>query len=143
METIIDLLHSGKYSCVIMNKTGVRTFNQRGVADLYDLYEHEPVFMQGASIADKVVGKAAATLMVLGGVKYIYADIISEPAASLLHKNNIEVEYTEIVPFIENRDKTGWCPLESACQETESEEGIYLVIQNFISSIRNKPLTNG
>lgn len=46
----------------------IRTFTQRGVADLYDLLVTEPDFLQSASIADKVIGKAAASLMVLGGV---------------------------------------------------------------------------
>ena len=36
--------------------------------------------MKGAAIADKVIGKGAAALMVLGGFKTVYADIISTPA---------------------------------------------------------------
>ncbi len=63
MEKIIDLLHSGGYSCVIGNGAEIRTFTQRGVADLYDLFRQEPSFMKGACIADKVIGKAAAGLM--------------------------------------------------------------------------------
>lgn len=69
MEKIIDLLHSGGYSCVIGNGTEIRTFTQRGVADLYDLFRQDPSFMKGAGIADKVIGKAAAGLMVLGGIR--------------------------------------------------------------------------
>ena len=37
MEELINLLHSGGYSCVIANGDNIRTFTQRGVADLYDL----------------------------------------------------------------------------------------------------------
>ena len=36
MESIIDILHKGGYSCVMKNREEVRTFTQRGVADLYD-----------------------------------------------------------------------------------------------------------
>lgn len=39
MESIIDILHKGGYSCVMKNREEVRTFTQRGVADLYDLYQ--------------------------------------------------------------------------------------------------------
>lgn len=60
MEELINLLHSGGYSCVIANGDNIRTFTQRGVADLYDLLTQEPDFLKGASIADKVVGKGAA-----------------------------------------------------------------------------------
>lgn len=67
MESIIDILHKGGYSCVMKNWEEVRTFTQRGVADLYDLYQADSAFMKGAAIADKVIGKGAAALMVLGG----------------------------------------------------------------------------
>ena len=138
MEKIIDLLHSGGYSCVIGNGTEIRTFTQRGVADLYDLFRQDPSFMKGAGIADKVIGKAAAGLMVLGGIRQVYADVISQPALALLHNANIEVSYVRLVPFIENRDKSGWCPLETACYGIESIQEIFRIIENFLSKIRMK-----
>ena len=57
MEKLINLLHTGGYSCTIANGGKIRTFTQRGVADLYDLLTQEPEFLKGALIADKVVGK--------------------------------------------------------------------------------------
>ena len=57
MNHLISLLHEGGFSCVIANQGETRTFTQRGVADLYTLYNNDPAFMQGAVIADKVVGK--------------------------------------------------------------------------------------
>ena len=33
MEELINLLHTGGYSCVIANEGKIRTFTQRGVAD--------------------------------------------------------------------------------------------------------------
>ena len=72
MEELINLLHSGGYSCVIANGDNIRTFTQRGVADLYDLLTQEPDFLKGASIVDKVVGKGAAALMILGGIRELH-----------------------------------------------------------------------
>lgn len=136
MKEIIKQLHTGKYSCVIMNGTEIRAFTRRGVADLYDLYQKEPAFMKGAAIADKVIGKGAAALMALGGVETVYADVISTPALALLRKACIEVTFAQEVPAIENRDKSGWCPLEYACRQIESPAEIYPVIQDFIANIR-------
>ncbi len=136
MESIIDILHKGGYSCVMKNREEVRTFTQRGVADLYDLYQADSAFMKGAAIADKVIGKGAAALMVLGGFKTVYADIISTPALALLCEAGIETTFAQEVPHIINRDKTGWCPLETACMELNTVEEMYPVIQNFISRIR-------
>ena len=44
MEGLINLLHTGGYSCTIANKGEIRTFTQRGVADIYDLLTQEPEF---------------------------------------------------------------------------------------------------
>lgn len=129
MESIIDILHKGGYSCVMKNREEVRTFTQRGVADLYDLYQADSA---------KVIGKGAAALMVLGGFKTVYADIISTPALALLCEAGIETTFAQEVPHIINRDKTGWCPLETACMELNTVEEMYPVIQNFISRIRAK-----
>lgn len=118
------------------NREEVRTFTQRGVADLYDLYQTEPAFMKGAAIADKVIGKGAAALMALGGFKAVYADIISTPAQALLREAGVETTFAKEVPHIINRDKTGWCPLETACMQLHTAEEMYPVIRDFLAKIR-------
>ena len=138
MEDLINLLHTGGYSCTIANKGEIRTFTQRGVADIYDLLTQEPEFLKGASIADKVVGKGAAALMILGGIKELYTDIISTKALELLQKSDIKVGFTEKVPFIWNRNHTGGCPVETMCSEVESAEEILPLIRDFLEKIRNK-----
>ena len=57
MEELINLLHSGGYSCVIANGDNIRTFTQRGVADLYDLLTQEPDFLKGNFIQTSSVRK--------------------------------------------------------------------------------------
>lgn len=71
---------------MIANGDNIRTFTQRGVADLYDLLTQEPDFLKGASIADKVVGKGAAALMILGGIRELHTDIISSKALEFITK---------------------------------------------------------
>ena len=138
MEKLINLLHTGGYSCTIANGGKIRTFTQRGVADIYDLLTQEPEFLKGASIADKVVGKGAAALMILGGIKELYTDIISTKALELLQKSDIKVSFTEKVPFIRNRNHTGGCPVETMCSEVESAEEILPLIGDFLERIRSK-----
>ena len=82
-QRLIDLLFAEKCSCVIRNGDTTRIFRERGVKDLYRLLDEEPEFLDGAFVADKVVGKGAAALMILGGVGELFADIISLPAAQL------------------------------------------------------------
>lgn len=135
MEALVELLHSKGCSCVIRNGEVVREYYQRGIKDIYTLYTVEPEFLRGASIADKVIGRAAAALMILGGVKRIYADTISQLALQTLSKSGVEVSYSQAVPHIINRTKTGLCPLESATKELESLEQIFAVVDKFVASL--------
>lgn len=123
MESIIDILHKGGYSCVMKNREEVRTFTQRGVADLYDLYQADSAFMKGAAIADKVIGKGAAALMVLGGFKTVYADIISTPALALLCEAGIETTFAQEVPHIINRGQDRLVPVGDGLHGAEYGRG--------------------
>ncbi len=136
MKELIDMLHAGNYSCVIANGERIRTFTQRGVADLYDLLTQEPDFLHGASVADKVIGKAAASLMVLGGVREVYTRTISQPALRLLQEAGVTVNCDEVVDHIINRTHTGWCPMEQASRDLHTAEEIFPVIKEFISNQR-------
>ena len=138
MKELIEMLHAGGYSCVIAHGDCIRTFTQRGVADLYDLLVTEPDFLQGASIADKVIGKGAAALMVLGGITNVYADVISTPARRLLEDAGAKVTCGEEVPFIINRAKNGRCPLETACGDLTSAQEMLPVIIKFVIEMRKK-----
>jgi iron complex outermembrane receptor protein/vitamin B12 transporter len=140
MEDTLLLLKNRLYeeacSCVIGKGSEVRTFVRQGVVDLFDLYGQEPAFLDGAFVADKVVGKAAAALILLGEVKAVYAGIISEPALDLFRNSGVAVEYGRKVPFIENLRKTGWCPLEAACYGINTLEEIYSAIQNLLAKTK-------
>ena len=140
MDKIINILHEGNYSCVISNGDEIRTFTKRGVADLYDLYHGDREFLKGSSVADKVVGKGAAALMVAGEVKAVYTDVISEPAFKLLDDAGIAVDYKTISPNIINRDKTDICPLEKRCINAETVKDILPIIDGFVAMLRNNKL---
>ena len=140
MRELIRLLHEKQCSCVIANGE-VRVFMQRGVADLYELLDREPGFLKGASVADKVVGKAAAALMILGGVKELYADVISLPALTLLRDSAVKADSAEVVPYIKNRDQSGWCPLETICYKEGSATDILPLVREFIEAKKKSLLT--
>lgn len=137
MDALISLLHEGAYSCVIRKGAEVRTFHKRGVADLYFLLENEPEFLLGAFVADKVVGKGAAALMVLGGVKHVYTDVISTPALDLFKTYGVEVSFSEVTDRIVNRTKDGLCPVETLCLDLSSLADMLNEIRQFINNRTN------
>ena len=136
MNALKFILHSGGFSCVIRQGNQVRTFTQRGVADLYQLLTTDAPFLLGSSIADKVVGKGAAALMVIGGVAKVYADVISAPALALLKESGVEVSYAEVVESIRNRAGTDMCPVEKRCLPLENVDEMVGEIRDFLMQMR-------
>ena len=133
---LIDRLHAERCSCVIGNGGQTRLFRERGVADLYRLLTEEPALLDGAFVADKVVGKGAAALMILGGVKEVYADTISTPALELLTARGVRTTYALEVPHIVDRTQTDWCPVEKLCRDCRTAEECLEPIRDFIEHIR-------
>ena len=75
---------------------------------------NEGTDLSGASAADRIVGKAAAFLYVLLGVRTVYAPLMSVPARETLRAHGIEAIADAVVLAIRNRTDTGFCPMESA-----------------------------
>ena len=68
--------------------------------------------LDGASVADKIVGVAAAMLCVYSKVSSVFALTVSESGLSALKENNILCQFEKKVENILNRDKTDVCPFE-------------------------------
>lgn len=133
MHRLVEILDSGSHSLVIENGGAVRTFNGRGVADLHRLLTTEPSALKGASVADKVVGRGAAALMILGGVSRLHARVISRQALSLLQDSDVTVTYDDCVDSIINRAGTGPCPVEALCADCRTAQECLPLITNFLS----------
>lgn len=136
MQGLIKTLHEGGYTLVVSCGDDMRVFVRRGVADLLGLLTNEPEFLRGALVADKVVGKAAAALMIKGGVDRLHADVISVPAVKLLEKHAVPFEYEEVVDYVKNRDGSSWCPLERLCFAEDSVEVMVDAITDFVDQLK-------
>ncbi len=122
VEELAQTLRKLNCSLVLAKGTTVNGYYGRGVADLFRLFHEEPAALRGASAADKVVGKGAAALMVLGGVREVYAQLICEAALPLLEQHGVYVVYGQLVPEIRNRDNSGLCPIEASCADCRTAE---------------------
>ena len=135
-EQIIALLHASACSCVIANGERIESFHERGVKDLHRLLCDDRALLDGAFIADKVVGKGAAALMVAGGVREVYADVMSRAALSLFQQSGVAVEYGTLVDNIINRAGTDICPVEKLCMQCSTADECLPLITQFIESMR-------
>lgn len=138
MEELIRMLRSEGCSLVVSNGGTVRTFWGRGVSDLHRLWREEPEFLQVASLADKVVGKGAAALMIAGGVKEVFAGVVSEPALGLFRQSAVKVSYDVKTAGINNRSNTGRCPLETLCGPCATVEDCLPLIDRFVQGLRQQ-----
>lgn len=64
------------------------TSNKRGISPMMDFIE-EGRDVTGYSVADKIVGKAAAFLFVLAGVTGVYAEVVSSEGKSGFWTNTV------------------------------------------------------
>lgn len=136
LQPIIEKLHRESCSCVIANGDVMLLCHGRGVSDLWRLLGEQPEVLDGALVADKVVGKGAAALMVLGRVAAVYTDLISRPALNLLQGAGIDVEYGECVPNIINRAGNDICPVEKLCADAATAADCLPLIDSFISQMK-------
>lgn len=133
MEKLKDILASEGHSCVLFNGEQ-RCFDRRGVIDLLKLYDEEPSVLHHAIIADKVVGKGAAALMVAGGVREVYGEVMSMSALDLLQQHGVKASYGVLVPHVINREGDGVCPVETLCAEVSEIETMITKIRTFLDS---------
>lgn len=115
------MLTEQELTCAFVLDEKVYISKERGITPLLDCY-NEKKMPEGFSAADKVVGKAAAFLYVLLGVKELYADILSVPALKVLQKYGITVSHGQLTDAIRNRTNTGFCPMETAVLDIEQPQ---------------------
>lgn len=110
----------------------IREFHRQGVIDLFTLLTEEPQMLLGAQIADRVIGRGAALLMVKGRVQEVFAYVISKQALDILQQAGIPTTYATLQPHIINRAGTDICPVEKLTASTDDPDEAYELIKEFL-----------
>lgn len=108
----------------------------RGIKPIYDAYKENKDQFKAGSVADRVIGKAAAMFLLEGGIKHLYTDLISDTAYDLLASHGIQVDYSKKVPMILNRSGDDLCPMEKLSSKSEDLQELILNIEEFFSNIK-------
>lgn len=136
MQNLKDLLLRQNASLVAYASGDIHMCFGKGVSDLYRLYTTMPSVLLDALVADKVVGKGAAALMILAGVRRVHAIVISTPALALFADSCVEVTYDKAVDNIINRKADGICPVEKLCIHATTPQECLPLIKSFLQSLR-------
>ena len=131
IEKIKEILHQKNASLVVAYADGeIKEYYQDRIKDIKSILQENPNALKGAIVADKVIGKVAASILTVAGVKQIYADVMSQYAIPVLDENGVLYEYSEKVDYIRNKDNTGMCPMENKYKEEKEIHKIYQEMLN-------------
>ena len=119
---------SGAVRCAAVKNGELYTSTEKGLRPLLLWLRDDPGFLRDASVADKIVGRAAAMLMVYAGVREVFASVISNNALSLLKERGITVTYSMTAIAISNRRGDGICPMERAVAPIKEPEAAYKLL---------------
>lgn len=98
---------------------------KKGIAPMMEMLGEDAASLEGAFVADRVIGRAAAFLLEKGGAAEAYAGILSTHAKKALEKSGIPFSFGEETPYIVNRAGTGMCPMEACVLEVADAEEAY------------------
>lgn len=137
LEIAKRVLREKNLSLVIV-KNGKVIFKSRlhGVVGLIQAIEVLGKSLLSSSVADRVVGRAAALLLIYSHIGEVYAITISALGLNILNEYGIKVEYDILVPKIMNRRGDDLCPLEKISLTVNSPREAYEKLKEHASSIR-------
>ncbi|MCT4618422.1 MAG: DUF1893 domain-containing protein [Marinisporobacter sp.] len=122
---------------LVIVKEGKVVFSSKdkGIKPIYTAIDTIKQKLNGASVADRVIGRAAAMLCIYANIKELHTKIISEGAVSVLEKSQVSFEYEEKSLYIKNRDKTGMCPVENLSKDVDDPVFLLEKIKRFLQNI--------
>ena len=137
LERAKEILAQTGSTCVLCRDQIVYTTDVRGVRPLVDWLDSGEDTC-GFSAADKVVGKAAALMYCLLGIRRVYGTVMSDGAVKVLRRNGIEAYWGRLTENIRNRAGTGLCPMEQATAHIDDPEEALAAIRATLTSLQQK-----
>ncbi|ATO45332.1 hypothetical protein C5L30_000410 [Companilactobacillus farciminis] len=135
----LDLIKQNKASCVLV-KDGkiVHIEIGMGISPILYSYMTYPDLFEGATIVDKIVGKAAAVISILGKANEIVGLTMSDSAIEYLLNKNSSFRFVNYVQKIQNRTRTGICPIEQSVMDIDDPAEAFLALLNRLQDLKKK-----
>lgn len=119
-----ELLYKGDFTCVLCKDDIVYVSKKKGISPMLDFITNG-IDLSGFSVADKIVGKAAAMLFVKAGVREVFGEVVSKEGLSFLQSENIPCSYKILTENIINRKGDGICPMENEVKNISDTDIAY------------------
>lgn len=103
----------------------------KGIKPLLELMKKQ-IALSEYSVADKIVGKAAALLFIKMKVSSVYGSVMSEKARDIFLHYNIPFFYKTLTKEIINRRGDDICPMEKAVENVNDPEKAYAILTDTV-----------
>lgn len=135
LETARAEIEAGSLSCAAVHSGEIAARAEgMGLRPLLSLYEQS--MLADAFVVDKIIGKAAAMILVLGRAKKAYGETVSASAAAYLHAHGIPVAAGRVIERIINRAGTGLCPMEQTVLDIDDPAEGLIALKGTIERLR-------
>jgi len=94
--------------------------------------------VRGTTMVDKIVGRAAALLILYSGAAEVHAAILSAQGRHVLEMHDLPFTYAEEVEHIKMRDGRIYCPFEAMVQDITDPNEAYRTIVEKMRSLRGQ-----
>ena len=130
-------LYKKEFTLVVV-KNGKVLFETRShrIAGFLSAIEQLDATLEGATVADRVAGKAVALLCVYAGISDVYAGVLSRKAKAVFQEYGISCEWKELVDNILDLNRNGVCPFEKAAADISDPEQAYAAFKKLLKSFK-------
>jgi len=138
LEDARAMIKKSNISCVVIrDNTIVHTADGRGISPLLALYINEPQMLRDAIVVDKIIGKAAAVILILGGAKFVFGEIMSRAAKKYLVRYEIKAQYGRCVDMITAIGGKGICPIEKSVLDIDKPSECFVSLNKKATEMQN------
>ncbi len=136
-KTELEKFKNSPWSIIITKgKNIIYRSNMSGLSPLMQAINQLNGELAGASVYDRIIGRAAAFLLVHASVRSVYTPLVSRPAIEILRSHKIPVVYLAKVDRIMDREMKDLCPMEKLSLDADTPmEFIRLVNRLHVTTI--------
>jgi hypothetical protein len=123
-------------NCLMIYASGELIFQSKskGIRPHLEAIDELGEKLHGTLMVDKIVGRAAALLILYSRASDVQAQVLSEPGKQVFDEYKLNYNYVDLVPHIKQEDGRIYCPFERMVQGiSDPEEAYYAIIEKMAS----------
>jgi len=132
------LAEEGLTLCIVREGQVLFETSSRGISGFLRATEELNEQLHGASVADKVVGKAVALMCLYTRIGAVYAPVMSRKARELFEHNAVRAEWDELVDDILGSCKVTSCPFERLATKITDPSEAYIKLKALQDSLKQR-----